>query len=155
MPDFRIIDTQETPYLYVERSCAMTPDEIGPAMGSALQEVWAFMEKHGVPPAGGALAVYYDYSPDRITFRAGFIVGREGMAAADATVRADVTPAGRAVHGVLRGPYSGLRPAYAKMAAFVKAEGVEFAAPTWEIYLNAPGEVPEAQLLTELYQALA
>jgi effector-binding domain-containing protein len=155
MTGFKIIETQETPYLYVERSCAMTPDEIGPAKGSAMQEVWTFMERHGVAPAGGALAVYYDYSPDQMTFRAGFIIARDGMAAADGTVKAAVTPAGRTVFGTHRGSYSGLRGIYGEMFNFVKAQGVDFSAPTWEVYLNSPEEVAEDQLITELYQALA
>lgn len=155
MTDFKIIETQETPYLYVERRCAMNPDEIGPAMVSALQEVWAYMTAHGVAPAGGAIAVYHDYNPEEMTFRAGFIIAPEGMAAADGTVRADMTPAGRAVRGTHKGAYSGIRASYGEMFAFVKAQGVDFTAPTWEVYLNSPDEVHEEQLLTELYQALA
>ncbi|GKY87864.1 GyrI-like domain-containing protein [Sinisalibacter aestuarii] len=155
MTEFSLIDVAETPYLYVDRETGMAMAEIGEAMGSAFAEVWAFMQKHGVPPAGAALAVYYDYSPDRMAFRAGFTIARDDMAAAEAPVKADVTPAGRVAHGMHRGSYAGLQAAYGEMAAFVQAQGVDFAPPTWEVYLNSPDEVPEEQLLTGLYQALA
>lgn len=154
MTEFKIVEVEAMPYLYVERTCSMTPEEIATAMGSAFGEVWAFMEKHGVPPAGGALSVYYDYSPDSMAFRAGFTIREKDMGAADGTVKADVTPAGRVVHGVHKGPYSGLQDTYGRMAKFVKAEGVTFKAPTWEVYQNSPDQVPEEQLLTDLYQAL-
>lgn len=154
MTDFSVIETTETPYLYVERECAMSPDEIGPAMGSALGEVWAFMERHGVAPTGSALAVYYDYAPDKMRFRAGFAIDRDDMAAAEHPIKADVTPAGRTVQGTHRGSYTKLRESYGQMHGFVKENGLEFTAPTWEVYLNDPSTVPEEQLLTELYQSI-
>ena len=76
------------------------------------------------------------------------------MATANGAVKADVTPAGRVVHGLYKGSYGGLRGAYGEMHAFVTAEGVKFTAPTWEVYQNSPDEVPEDELLTDLYQAL-
>lgn len=152
MEQFTIANVGPTPYLYVERSCNM--DEIAAAMGSAFETVWAFMSRHGIQPAGGALAVYYDYSPDPMTFRAGFTVAEPDLGAAEGEVLGDRTPEGRVVRGTHRGSYAGLQEAYGRMAAFVKAKGADFIAPTWEIYLNSPDQVPEDQLLTELYQAI-
>ena len=155
MVDFKLIDVTETPYLYVERTTTMDPGEIAQAMGSAFGEVWAFMEKHGVPPAGGALSVYYDYSEGRMDFRAGFTVSRNDMAAADGSVKADVTPAGKVLHFTHHGSYDGLRAAYDEMMTHMAAEGLAYAPPTWEVYRNSPDEVHEEQLITECYQALA
>jgi len=155
MPEFEIIEVDETPYLYVDRSTSHDPGEIGPAMGSAFQEVWSFMQAEGIAPTGGALSVYTSYDPEKMDFRSGFAIAPGDMAKASGAVKADVTPAGRAVHGTHKGPYSGIRQSYGEMHAFVQAKGVQFTAPTWEVYLNSPGEVPEEELLTELYQALA
>jgi effector-binding domain-containing protein len=154
MADFELVDVEEMPYLYVERTCKMDPSEIGPAMGSGLGEVWGFMESHGIAPAGGALAVYHAYDPNVMTFRCGFIVNRADMDAATCAVKADVTPGGRVVHGRHKGSYSGIRGAYGEMHGFVTAAGLGFAAPTWEVYRNSPDEVAEDALLTDLYQAL-
>jgi AraC family transcriptional regulator len=155
MPDFKLIDVAEEPYLFVERSTTMDPLEISQAMGSAFGEVWAFMEEHGVAPAGGALSVYYDYSEGRMDFRAGFTIRREDMAAADETVKADVTPAGKVLHFTHVGPYATLRDDYDAMMRHMKAEGLVYAPPTWEIYMNSPDTVPPEKLVTECYQALA
>ncbi|GGD32220.1 GyrI-like domain-containing protein [Sinisalibacter lacisalsi] len=155
MADFKLIDVDETPYLYVERSTTMDPGEISRAMGSAFGEVWAFMEKHGVPPGGGALSVYHDYAEGRMAFRAGFVVARADMAAADGTVKADATPAGRVLHFTHIGAYDGLRDAYDGMMRHMESEGLAYAPPTWEVYLNSPDEVHEDQLVTKCYQALA
>ncbi len=155
MPEFEVVEVEETPYLYVERSTTHDPGEIGAAMGSAFQEVWGMMQAEGVAPAGGALSVYHSYDPEKMAFRAGFAIGRDDMAKAAGAVKADVTPAGRVVHGTHKGPYSGLRASYGEMHGFVQAEGLKWTAPTWEIYLNSPDQVAEEDLVTELYQALA
>ncbi len=155
MPRFALVDVQETPYLYVERTASMDPSDVGRAMSTAFGEVWEFMEHHGVPPAGGALSVYPTYCETALNFRAGFIVARDDMAAAQGPVKADVTPGARVLHFTLTGGYDGLRPAYAEMMAHMEAEGLRYAAPTWEIYANDPSAVPPDQLVTECYQALA
>jgi effector-binding domain-containing protein len=155
MPTFELIDVAETPYLYVERASSMDPAEVGRAMETGFGEVWGFMQQHGVPPAGGGLSVYYDYSEDTMHFRVGFIIGRDDMAAAEGPVKADVTPGGQVLHFTLRGSYTGLRPAYEEMMAHMEAEGLQYAPPTWETYMNDPHEVPEDQLVTECYQTLA
>lgn len=152
MTELKVQTVEEMPYLYVER--VGSKNTMADAMGSAFGEVWAFMEEHGVAPAGGALSVYYDYSEGDMTFRAGFTVSREDMAAAQGNIRADVTPGGDMVHFVHRGPYSGLEAAYGEMMRFVQENGLNFVPPTVEIYLNDPTQVPEEQLLTEIYQAL-
>ena len=154
MTDYSVIEATETPYLYVERRCRRDPAEIGPAMGSGLGEVWRFMESHGIAPVGGAVAVYHDYSPDEMTFRTGFIVTRADLAKAAGDVKGAVTPAGRTVYGRHTGSYSGIPAAYGDMHRFVQAEGLRFTAPTWEVYPNSPEEVPEEELITDLFQAL-
>lgn len=155
MAEFTIIDAEEQPYLYAERRSRMGEAEMGEKMGSAFMEVWSFMQANAIAPTGGALAVYHEYGPGEVTWRAGFLIGRDDMAKAAGTVKADVTPAGRTVHGTHLGSYAGLRDTYGEMHGFVQAEGVQFTAPTWEVYVNDPNEVAEDALITECYQALA
>jgi len=153
MQRFKITDVTQTPYLYVERTTRMDGEEIGKALETGFGEVWEFMEQHGVPPAGNALTVYYDHEEGVMPLRVGFIVAPRDMEAAQGAVKAAMTPGGRALHFTHTGSYTGLRPAYEDMMSYMEAEGLQFVAPTWEIYLNDPNEVHEDQLLTECYQA--
>lgn len=155
MPDFRTTEVEETPYLYVERSCSMAPDDISAAMGRAFGDVWAFMQANGIAPQGPALSVYYTYDPETVTFRAGFVVDRADLDKADGAVKGDVTPAGRVVHFTHKGPYSELRTSYGKLMEYMGAEGLAMGAPTWELYVNDPDETPEDELITEIYVSLA
>ena len=155
MPTFQLTDVPEHPYLYVDRTSSMDQADVGKAMQTGFGQVWGFMQQHGVPPAGGALSVYYDYAEDTLKFRVGFIIDRDDMAAAEGAVKADVTPAGRVLHFTLRGSYDGLRPAYDEMMTHMETEGLQYTPPTWEIYMNGPDDVPEDQLVTDCYQAFA
>ena len=154
MPDFKIIKVTETPYLYVSKTSSMAPEDISGKMGEAFQEVWAFMESQKIRPTGGALSVYYDYTPDSMTFRAGFTVSRADMAKAQGGVEGDVTPAGEVLHFQHRGSYATLRDDYDLMMKHITTLGREMGTPAWEIYLNSPDQVPESELLTDVYMVL-
>lgn len=155
MTDFDIQTPAETAYLYVERTCSMAPDDISATMGSAFQQVYAFMNEAGVQPAGPALAVYYSYAPDSLSFRAGFTVARTDLAHATGEVHGDITPSRRAVHFIHKGSYATLRDSYGEMMGWIASQGEQMAPPTWELYLNDPSTTPEDALLTEVYCALA
>lgn len=154
MPDFKVVRVTETPYLYVTRSCSMAPQDISKNMGSAFEEVWAFMQGKGIQPAGGALSAYYDYDPDKMTFRAGFVVSSEDLAKAGDVVKGTTTPAGEVLHFRHQGSYDTLRNDYELMMKHIADIGREMVAPTWEVYLNSPDQVPEAELVTDVYTAL-
>ena len=56
-------------------------------------------------------------------------------------------PAAVTVH---RGPYAEIGPAYHTVSGWIADHGHELAGGPREVYLNVPGEVPEADLLTEV-----
>ena len=155
MPEFRLIDVAERPYLYVERTCSMAPEEISAAMGDAFQQVYGFMQTHGIEAVNGALSVYYTYQPDSMTFRAGFFISGEDTKKAGAPVFADSTPAGKVVTFTHMGPYERLRESYAELMQYLEREGLKPGTPTWEVYLNGPDETPEEELRTEVFVSLA
>jgi AraC family transcriptional regulator len=155
MSSYDIVETSEQDYLYAIGKTSMAPAEISRAMGEAFQEVWNFMQAKSIPAAGSALAVYYDYSEDEMEFRAGFFIAPEHAGKAEGAVMADKTPATRAVHALHTGPYSTLQEIYSKIMGEMKWNGHHYGKPTWELYLNDPDVVPEAELKTEIFIALA
>ncbi|MGH1369054.1 MAG: GyrI-like domain-containing protein [Maritimibacter sp.] len=155
MADFEIIASPETTYLYVERTASMGGADIAEAMGSAFMEVFEFMTQAGIVSTQGAIAVYDDYTPGPSKFRAGFIIQDADASKATGAVMAGKTPKGRAVHTTHFGAYSGMQKTYGEMHGFVKNAGVDFIAPTWEVYVNDPSQVAEDDLITECYQAIA
>lgn len=152
MPDFTIVDVAEaTPYLYIDGEASMDPADISRAMGEAFSAVGSFLENKGIAPAGPALAVYYEYDPQVMRFRAGMVVPRADLDRAAGDVKAAELPTGRALHFVHKGPYSTLREDYAVAMEKIGADGLEMGQPTWELYLNEPAETPAEELLTEVH----
>lgn len=154
MPDFKVIRVSQTPYLYVTKTSSMAPEDISSKMGEAFREVWSFMESRHIRPAAGALSIYYDYSPSEMTFRAGFTVSAADMGKAQGPVSGDMTPAGEVLYFQHKGSYASLRTDYDLMMPHLEAIGRKMGAPMWEVYLNSPDQVPEEQLLTDVFTML-
>ena len=154
MPDFKLIDVEAMPYLYHEGTSGMEPGGIGAAMGGCFNAVWGFMQANGVQTTGKALAVYYTYDPEQVTFRAGFSVAPDAAGKAKGPVKFDVTPAGQVLYFRHIGPYSTLRDSYGQMMAYMEKEGLTLGAPAWEVYLNDPKLTPEEELITDAFVSL-
>ncbi|MFP4450776.1 MAG: GyrI-like domain-containing protein [Rhodosalinus sp.] len=154
MPDYTVTEAEPRPYLYVEGSCGTDPSEISAAMGEAVGAVMAAMQRDGIAPAGPPLAVYHDYDPAQMRFRAGVFVSESDAARTVAGVKADRTPGGKALHFVHVGPYATLRDDYDEMMRWIDSRGLTLSAPTWEVYVDDPAAVPEAELRTEVWSAL-
>lgn len=155
MPEFKIKEVEERPYIYVDCKCSMEPAEISETMGDAFSRVYGFMGERGIRPAQPPVSVYYTYDPDTIEFRAGFLASGDDAKKAAGDVKADVTPAGRVVHFVHIGPYATLRESYGVLMGWLEEEGLKLGAPTWEVYIDDPDKTPEDKLRTEIFVALA
>jgi len=156
MLNFKMVEVEEAPYLYTERTCSMDPGDISRNMGIAFGTVGALVGKKGVTSASKALSVYYTHDDETLTFRAGFLVSEEDAAKAEGEVKADVLPAGKVLNYIHRGPYAKLRVSYGEMMEYLEAKGMTVGAPTWEIYLNEPDSVStEDELETDIYVSVA
>lgn len=90
MTDYRMIEVEETSYLYHERSCSMDPSDISQNMGIAFQTVLDFTAKNGITEVGKSLSVYYTHEEKTMTFQAGFIVPDDDAVKAKVEVKAGV-----------------------------------------------------------------
>ena len=120
MPDFKLTDVDEQPYVFAERTCPMVPAAISEEMGKAYGDVMGFIQANGLTLTGPALSVYYTYDPNTVTFRAGFFVSAEDAAKASGDIKADVTPAGRVVAFTHAGPYEKLSESYDKLMKWLE-----------------------------------
>jgi len=152
MTDYKMVDVEERPYLYAEGSSSMDPGDISRAMGRAFQSVGELIAKKGIASAGSPLSVYYTHDEQTMSFRAGFLVSAEDAQKAEGDVKADVLPAGRVLNFIHKGPYAKLRISYGEMMEYIEQNGMTVGAPSWEIYLNEPGDVSsEDELETDIY----
>jgi effector-binding domain-containing protein len=134
---------------------AKKPDEVSAALGEAYSKVSDFIAKHDLSSAGAPLAITqsFDDASGTWVFDAALPVTEipEGTPAEEDGVKTGVTPAGKAVMIVHKGPYSSVAPSYDKIMAYMKANNLQEGANSIEEYANDPGEVDEAELLTNIY----
>jgi effector-binding domain-containing protein len=125
---------------------------IGDAIGAGVHLVLDELGRRGLEPAGPLQVVYHadqvldedSVAPIEICFpvAAAFQGTRE--------VYGTELPGGPAAVTLHRGPYAEIGPAYHTVSGWISDHGHELAGGPREVYLNVPGEVPEADLLTEV-----
>lgn len=149
------VKLQPQPMLYLTRRSTMDPATIGQTMGEMFAAMGGFIGERHPPVSGPPMAIYRDHAADGMTIDLGFPVAGAGTAMAGGEVKAGTTPGGTALKVVHRGPYDRLRDTYGELEAHFAKEGIPMPARSWEVYLNEPGVVPDADLLTEIYMPVA
>ena len=126
--------------------------EISTVISDGVHAILDELGRQGIEPAGPLQVVYHadqvldeeTSAPIEICFpvAAGFEATGEVYGAELAGGPAAVT-----VH---RGPYAEITPAYHTVSGWIHDHGHELAGGPREVYLNVPGQVAEADLLTEV-----
>lgn len=137
-------------YIYVDREVPYGP-EIGPAMGSAFGEVFGFVAANGITPLAMPMSVYTGMDPDILRFRGGVIVSAEDAGKATGQIKADTLPGGDVMTTTHLGSYDLMSETHKALWAHMEAEGIKGGMPVWEIYIDDPDTVAEADLRTEIY----
>ncbi|WP_421726253.1 GyrI-like domain-containing protein [Bauldia sp.] len=152
--EFKHVETEEMPYLYVDGVSGRDPQAVSLAMGRAFRRLMDFFENRGIAPTGVPMSVYYNYDPNEMTFRAAIPVSATDATKADGDIKADITPATKALAFTHVGPYRDLGKCYESLMTYVEANKLEIAPPTWEAYVNDPADTPEDQLRTDIIASL-
>jgi effector-binding domain-containing protein len=125
---------------------------VSAAISTGVHAVLDELGRHGLTPAGPLQVVYHadqvldeeSSAPIEICFPVA--APFEGSGEVYGTELAG-GPAAVTVH---RGPYAEIGPAYHTVSGWIADHGHELAGGPREVYLNVPGEVAEADLLTEV-----
>ncbi|MEO0467198.1 MAG: GyrI-like domain-containing protein [Pseudomonadota bacterium] len=144
----------EQAYIYVERTTQMGP-QIADAMGSGFGEIYSFTEQKGIQRLAMPMAVYVDMPQDnQMTMRLGFFVSVADAEKAEGAVKSAVITAGDAVKAVHVGPYSSLNETHQAVWGHFATLGAKHAMPVWEIYVDDPTTMPEAEVKTQVFRKI-
>lgn len=131
----------------------VAPDRIGSVMGPAIAEVFEAVGRQGATPLGPVFAHYLRHDASGFDVEIGAVVDRD--VAPSGRVHAGELPAVEAARAVYRGGYEGLADAYAKLQAWIVAQGRTPAEDMWEVYLNGPEEgIAPSDYATECFWPL-
>ena len=115
----------------------------------------------GIEPAGPPYGRYHEFGPERVDVEIGIPVSapapnlRPLAEAEPGEMASSELPGGAAAVTVHRGSYDGLKDAYGALHDWIHARGHEEGPAPWESYVDAPSEVDEADLKTEVCWPLA
>ncbi len=146
----------EQHYLYVDREVSLqNPVDIGAAMGSAFMEVMGFAGSNGIAPRSMPMSLYLDMPNDgMMRFRGGVFVSAEDAARASGNVKAGSIPAGDVFMTTHVGPYSHLNVSHKALWDHMTSLGITKAMPVWEVYVDDPTKVAQADCRTEIFRAV-
>lgn len=143
---FEIAQQPEQPVLSIRTRTAVgkLPQEIG----KAYQAIAEYLQEIGQPPQSAPFTAYYNMDMEDLDVEMGFPVSQPITGKGDINISS--IPAGPQASCMYRGSYSGMAQAYDELTAKVNESGFTPTGVCYEFYYNAPGEVPESELLTKV-----
>lgn len=143
-------------YVYVEREVSMMDGAaIAEAMGSAFGQVYGFTEENRLERLSMPMSIYLEMPKDgMMRFRGAIAVSEEDAARVSGDIMADHLPGGEVMMTTHKGPYATLNVSHKALWDHIEGEGLKGATPIWEIYVDDPTTVPEAECRTEVYCSL-
>lgn len=148
---FEIVESQPQPALAVRTTVPV--ERLGEEIGKAYQMVIDHLTAIDEPPLGPAFVGYHSMDMAALDVEIGFPVAHE--VAGSGTVVATHIPGGRRAVTFHKGPYDAVAATYEALGAWVVDKGEQPTGIAYEFYFNAPGEVPESELLTRIELLLA
>ena len=144
------IEVRELPEQYV-LGIRMKTDMAGlpSSIGTMYHELFSYLGSKGIPPLGMPYAEYFEVGEKGIDLECGVAVppGSKG----EGRIVARVIPGTKALHAVHVGPYETMMGTYAKIDAWIKANGYAYAGNPREIYNSDPQkEKDSSKWLTEI-----
>jgi len=139
---------------YFTGSSGRDADEISTALGAAYGRVAMFITANQLQIDGQPIAIANFWDDRGYGFDAGIPVSGTPARGAgpESPVRMGETYGGRVVRAVHVGPYVGLVETYSIVEAFMTAHKLEANGRSWNVFVSDPGDTPEEELITEIYQ---
>jgi effector-binding domain-containing protein len=153
------IEVEVAPTLAVQLAvtCPTDPAAIATAMQTSFETLGQFMGRNKLQPAGPPRSIYTNWGPTTSFTLAFPIVAAPPVTESARDIVIRTLAGGRALRFIHRGPYDTLRATYGQIDAWLREHGAikteaDWArySGMWEEYLNEPGTVPDAELISRI-----
>jgi effector-binding domain-containing protein len=155
--DPRIVDLTPMPTVAVRVQEPFEDLDLGALFDLHLPNVSDRIADLGGTPTGPSYGRYHEFGPDRADVEIGIpvaapVANLRPLAECEAgEIGNSGLPGGDAAVTVHHGSYDGLKDTYARLEAWIAAQGMTAGAGPWESYVTDPSEVEDpAQLRTEV-----
>lgn len=155
------MEVEVPPTLAVQLAATCETTSIGATMQASFATLGEFMGRNRLQPVGPPRAIYTNWGANASFILAFPIASAPPSVAATKDVTMGMLTGGRALRFVHHGPYDTIRNTYGQIDAWLREKGAikseaDWArySGMWEEYLNEPGTVPDAELITRIYLPL-
>jgi len=115
-------------------------------IGQLIGEVFGFLGKHGVQPAGAPFTIWHDHG-----YKETQVDAVSGGLAGDGKIKVNRMPEAQMACVIHQGTYADFGQAYSALAGWVEANGFRICGPNREIYLSGPESTSDpANYVTEI-----
>lgn len=127
-------------------------EKLSDLIGECYMRIMKYLEEIGEKPSDAPFTAYYNLDMNDLDVEMGFpvekvIPEKDGMKSSE-------VPAGRYAVCMHKGPYASMEKTYNEMFKWIEDNKMERQGVYYEYYFNAPGEVPEEELLTRIEMPL-
>ena len=137
---------------------AANQSEISQRLNTAYSQLKMFMERNQLEAATPPMAIYHQVGGDvtggfgswRIDAAIG--VNVSGLSGVTGELQLGQLSGGQVVKFEQTGSYNQAEKSYELIDAYLEEHELTANGAPWEVYLNNPSEVPEAELITHIYQ---
>jgi effector-binding domain-containing protein len=141
-----LLEQKAQPVLAVRTKTAMA--ELPKVIGESYGKIMGYLNELGAQPVDAPYTAYYNLDMENLDVEMGFPVAQVYPEKED--IKAGEIPAGKFACCIYKGPYAGMEEPYNNMFKWIEENGCQSTSVYYEYYYNAPGEVPESELLTRI-----
>ncbi|MFC1640566.1 GyrI-like domain-containing protein [Patescibacteria group bacterium] len=127
-------------------------------MAQMIPKLMQYASEKGVSPAGPPAYICHEKSMKAVkkadeegSADIEIVVPVEGDVEGSDVIKSYELAGGKMAKLIHKGPYSGVSPSYEQLFKWIYSNGYRVAGETREVYINDPNQVPESELMTELY----
>lgn len=141
-----LVGQEAQPVLFIRTRTAI--EHLPQLIGASYGKIMRYLEELGEQPANAPYTAYYNLDMQDLDVEIGFPVAKSLPGKDD--IESGEIPRGKYVSTMYKGPYSQMQEPYNEITKWMEAGAHEPTGVCYEYYLNAPGEVPESELLTRI-----
>jgi effector-binding domain-containing protein len=119
-----------------------------------IEKLEAELSRAGIAPAGRPFAIFQQFNPDN-SFQFDVLIpierAPEGRTTLTPEIRFGLTPEGRALRFVHKGPYEDVDSTYDMIEVYLEAKGIVVKDPIIEEYVNDPKDASDPELEINIF----
>jgi len=125
-----------------------TIDLLPMIIGENYKKIMDYLNELEEAPSDAPFTAYYNLDSQNLDVEMGFPVSKPFPGKGE--IKYSEITAGKKVHAMYKGSYSGMKKAYEGVLNWIDEEDLKPTGVYFEYYYNSPKEVPESELLTKI-----